>query len=645
MAKAKQPERPTAPRRLVQKTTAAFKLLEKKKPAEAVKLLVEMDHDYPNCPEVLKCLVNAYYDLGDLHNYEQAIRRLVRLDGRDPDLHFGLAGSYLVNARPAMALQAFREALRRWPNYSRAAEARQEIARLEQIMQTQAAEVNLPETQAFELILQHEEVRYCLVHTEYQRGKRVALKLLHDFPNFVPGLNNLSQLYAIEGEIDKAIQTAEQVLALESENIHALSNLARLHFLRGRPAQASEYAHRLKQSTASSADRWGKMGEALTFLEDDEGVLELYQQAKTAGELEPPGTDEVFYHLLATAACRLGNETAARQYWEKALKINPNFDWALENLEDMKKPDDQRNGPWAYPFENWLLGPVAIELSIYLNNQKRSARKEEVQAAMSCFFEEKHPEVIFLAPHLVERGDANAREFVVRLAAVSGHPVLLKAAKSYILGKTGTSAGRIQAAKTLSEAGLLPSGTVRMWSEGKWNKITLLSLEISPEPDKSNRPGKVQELYEQAYDALNDDDGQRAQVLLEQAVALCPDDPGLLNNLALAFEKQGQSQKARQMILDIHARFPDYFFGILGVASLAMKAGDLDKAHTLLNGLMQRKRMHTSEFTALCRVQIQVWLADGKREEARTWVGLWERADPKNPNLAHYRLLVGGKKK
>jgi tetratricopeptide (TPR) repeat protein len=641
VTKSKRPGRSTPSRKLVEGTSKAFELLENGKAGEALEILVELDRTYPNTPEVLGGLVNVYYDLKDLHNYEHAIRRLARLDRRDPDIIYGLAGAYMVNGRPALAIQAFQEALRRWPTHPRAKEAHKGIPLLENALREQTTGLNLSEAQSFDVLLQHDELRYCLAHGEYQQGRRVAEKLLRSFPDFVPALNNLAQIFAVESEFDQAIHTSLRVLEIEPENIHALSNLARLHFLGGHPEDAAQFAQRLKRSQADAAERWTKIAEALTFLEDDEGVLDLYKRAKAADELEPSHVDEIFFHLLAVAAYHQGKQKDARIYWQKALKINPQFEWALENVEDLKKPVDDQSGVWAYPFESWLLDSAVHDLASQLEKLKRATKKSDVQTMLAHFFEEKHPEVFFLAPHLVKRGDARARDFVTRVAAVTGHPALVSAAKEYVFGKRGSFQERFQAAKILSEADLLPSGEIQMWSAGEMSEVMLLNIEVSPEPEASKLPERVQELAEQAFQALRDRDGLRAQGLLEQALALWPDDPSLVNNLGLALEMQGQSKRSRQMIRELNSRFPDYFFGVIAIAGLEIEKGELDRAHQLLNGLMQRKKLHTSEFTALCRAQIQVWLAENKRKAARSWLEVWEKADPDHPDLKIYRRKVG----
>jgi tetratricopeptide (TPR) repeat protein len=271
---------------------------------------------------VLGELVNAYSDLKDALGYEHAIGRLIRLDPRDPDLNYGLATAYLMNDRPVLALQTFQDALRRWPSHPNADLVRKDIPRIEGMLKEHATDLKLTEDLAFDLLVQHDELRYNLAHREYFKGRQVAEKLLHRFPKFVPALNNLAQIYAMEGNFDQAIRTSLGILDFEPDNIHALSNLTLLYYLSGHPAEADQFAQRLKDSRSEATDHWTKIAEAQTFLEDDAGVLSLFDRAKAAGELEPPFTDEIFYHHLAAASYFQGKEKDARKFWQKALKIS-----------------------------------------------------------------------------------------------------------------------------------------------------------------------------------------------------------------------------------------------------------------------------------------------------------------------------------
>ena len=644
MPKKKTAGSPTPSHRFVAQLSIAEALLEKSQAAKALPILEKLNKTRSNNPDVLAPLAQTYFDLHDLNGYERALRQLYKLKPRSPDVALSLAGAYFANDRPALALRAFQEYLHRWPGHPGVVDARKAVVALDKEVREQIEKTGLDEEAAEELLLQHEELRFCLENGQFQQGKRIAERILRLHPGFIPALNNLGQICAVQGEIGQAIEIAHKVLAIQSDNIHALSNLARLHFLSGQPLEAEQYATRLKASEAEAVDRWTKIAEALTFLGEDDGVLALYQQAKGAGDLKSGNVDEIFYHLIAVSACRLGQEKKARGYWKESLRINQNFDWARQNLADLDKPPKNRHGPWAYPFESWLLGATVQDL-LRLMDQHKSARKKTGFQEFISQFLEKHPQIIFLAPHLIDRGDEKACEFVFRLAAVSGHPEMMRIAKSFLTGKRGSIDLRMQCAKVLSEAEMLPSGSLRMWTGYDWSDTLLLNFEIDPEPEENQLPKAVEKLSRQAWEALKEQDGSRAQAILEEALTLWPEDPHLMNNLALAYEIQGQSDKAHQMITEIHSRFPEYLFGIAGVARLAIDDGNLEQAHDLLDSLMQRKKMHPSEFNALCMAEIELWLAEGKPDAAQTWVEMWERIDPENPELPRFRRRIGKRRR
>lgn len=631
---------PSLPRRMVEDLYQASQLLEDGKPAEARQILLELDRRYPGHASVLGLLVDACYDLKDMRGYEEACYRLCKLSPDEADLTLAMAGAYLANFRPALALQVFEKFLRRWSQDERAGDARQTAAQLRQALKEELQELDLPEAEALELARLNEEVRFFMDHALYPQGRQAAEKLLKRSPAFTPALNNLSQIHALQGDSKSAMALCRKALEIEPDNVHALSNLARLLFLSGQPEEAARVAERLKASQAHAADFWAKKAELFAIMGDDQAMLELYRQAKAAGALKQQDNNPLFLHLAAVAYWQQGNEKEARRLWKEALKLEPAFDLPQQQLQDLDQPPARRHGAFAFPLNVWVSEAVFRELSRAVEQAARRKREDAVRVAANQFLQ-KRPELISLAPHLLQRGDPLGRDFVIRLADISRHPDLLAALKDFALGQRGADEQRLKASQIVSEAGLLPSGAVRIWMQGEWRDVLLMNFEIGDEVEESLLSPEVTPLAEEAYHALRDDDPERAQQLLEQAIALQPDSPSLLNNLAMALDKQGENEKARAMLVDIHRRFPDYFFGIVGMARLATLEGDFEKARTMLNGVMQRKRLHYSEYDALCAAQIDLSLAEKNMEAARSWFEMWEGVDPENPKLNTYRLRLG----
>ncbi len=640
MAKKKASQRtmpPPLPRRVVEGLYEAERLLDKRQPEAARQLLEDLDHERPGLAPVLELLVNACVDLQDMQGYEWALYRLLKIDQSDPDAALGMAGAYMANFRPALAAQAFQRFLSRWPDHERASEARKTLAKIQAALHEEMDELNLRESEMDDLALQNEEVRFFMDHQQYRQARQVAEKLLKKYPSFVPAINNLSQVHALQGEAGQAIALSERVLEIAPDNVHALSNLTRLLFLAGKLGEATQMAQKMKDSRARAADLWTKKAEALAYLADHDGLLELYHRSKPEGKSEESA---LFLHLIAVAMYTKGQEREARRLWRQALKIEPSFELARQNLDDLDRPIGERNAPWAFSLHYWITERTLRELYQTL---KTGARMKNEQAARgeAGKFLQQHPEIISLTPRLLTHGDAKCREFVLNLVRTTRDPALLRTLREFALGQRGSDELRMQAAELLSEEDILPSGSVRLWMKGEWRDILMFNFEITPEAEVSHKHPKVQALAEEAFYALREEDGRRAQELLEEAIALDPDSPSLHNNLAMAYEIQGQPEKAHAMIREIHARFPDYFFGIADAARLAIKDGDLDTAHELLNSLLERKRLHVSEFDTLCAAQIEAFLAEKNQEAARTWFELWERPDPENPKLDVYRWQVG----
>ena len=55
---------------------------------------------------------------------------------------------------------------------------------------------------------------------------------------------------------------------------------------------------------------------------------------------------------------------------------------------------------------------------------------------------------------------------------------------------------------------------------------------------------------------------------------------------------------------------------------------------------MSRKRLHHDELIAICEANIHLYLAQGKPDNARGWLTMWEQVDPENPKLEEWRLRL-----
>ena len=122
---------------------------------------------------------------------------------------------------------------------------------------------------------------------------------------------------------------------------------------------------------------WIKKAEELSYLGDDEGVLDTFTQAKVAGMLRRPYVELLIYHLAGVAAARLSQERQARHYFRQALRFQPSLSRAADNLADLRKPASQREGPGllasmnGYPPKPWRTWRPSLNRRLGPNKQTK----------------------------------------------------------------------------------------------------------------------------------------------------------------------------------------------------------------------------------------------------------------------------------
>jgi tetratricopeptide (TPR) repeat protein len=623
------------PRRLREGLEKAETLLDRQHPKEALELLHELDKKYPRSPDVLGLMANAHIDMQNQHGYLHVMCKMHDLNPNRAEVKLGLAGGYLSNGRLALALQTFRQFLKKWSNHERAMDVQETVSKLETGLADILSQLGLSIETGLEFAAKHEELQIMMEAGELKRCKQLAKQLINQKPDFIPPLNNLSQVYWLDGDLPAAIETAHKVLSIEPDNVHALSNLTRYLFMLGNIDESLGFAERLKESEANAADFWVKKTEALSFIGDNEGVLALLDQAIRSGETA--ALTATVYHQCAVAAYRNGKAIQARKHWQKALKLAPYFDLAIANLDELKKPLHLRLCPQAFSLEAWLPRGTIDKLT---SVTERAARKKDDQAfqkQINLYFDQ-HPELIQFVPSALKDGDALSRDLAIKLADMSAHPIVLANLKEFALGQNGPDDLRLEAVQTLSKHGVFKSGsTIEIWREGKLRPIMTMGMQINYDPpEKSPLKPAVQRLMEKAIYALNEEDGELAEKHLRKAVEIQPDDPGIVNNLAYALSLQGKSDESDALADSIPEKFPDYFFGWIISARRAMNKDDLETARKYIDKMMTRQELHVTEFSALCMCQIDFMIDDDKPEGALSWYEMWQHGYPDDPRLNDY---------
>ena len=594
----------------------------------------------PKNPEVLGFLANAYIDLENSRGYLHTLYKLHNLMPNRAEIKLGLAGACLANNYPAFALKTFHQFLKRWPRDERASDVQKTIHQIETSVTDDLNLFKLVSKEDLDLACQHEELQILMELGNFVRCRQLAKAILRKIPDFVPVLNNLSLINWLEGNLMEAVEVSRKVLDIQPDNIHALSNLTRFLFMQGKKEEAFAIAERLKNSRAEAAEPWVKKVEALSFIEDNEGVLALLDQAKRNGEASQ--LNGAVWHWCAASEYRRGNISAARAYWQKCLELAPYHSLAADNLKELEKPAYQRVCPQVFSLNAWLPERVIRDWVSVIHQNLRQT-EEKVQEKLNRFVAD-HPELLQFIPAAVSAGDRNSKEFALELADMISDPVTLDYLKEFGLGKDGPDDLRMKALQILSKNGVFESGQkIKLWSDGQWREILMHGFEIVNDASgESPLKPRVYPLMEKSLDALRGGDGATAEGYLRKALKIQPDEPSLHNNLALALNLQGRIAEADTLADQIVEQFPDYFFGQIIAARRAIDAEDFERAAAILGRLMETKRLHITEYSALCACHIDFLIAKADLEGVASWFQMWRNGYPEDPTLKRYEARFVG---
>jgi tetratricopeptide (TPR) repeat protein len=607
-------------------------LIERRRWPEAHAWLDDLCRTYPQRPVILRRLVEVAVAQDDAHTYQFGCEKLLALCPREPDLPHMLAVVYLRNGFLALAREMGRRALSRHPASSSADKTRAMLADLEQIIHLRAAEMGLDGADGVECLAIHDRVRSLLAMGHYARALEAAEQLLQRRPRFTPAYNNAAEACFHDGRLPQAIALVQRLLAFDPDNVFALANLVRFLCLSAKADEARRHADRLKSLMPAGKTHAIKQAEALTWLGDDAGVLAVFAKSRPLPVEEGPHDDALLYHLAAVAELRQGQEEQARGYWRSALNAAPELQLARENLDDLGLPAGERNAPWSYSFSDFvpkkLVGEMLTDLAPFWRRHGAEGDRPEAEPSLAS-----HPELEGLVPLLLDKSNKEGRELALRLAGLFRTPAMLQAVRDFALGRRGSDSLRMRAAHLADAAGLLPAGPMPLWFTGEPRNVALSHFEVHGEPiERTHAPG-VADLVKEGRDALNAGNFVKAERALARALALDPDDPVALNNLAQIFDAGGRRAECEALMLRLQERHPDYLFGRTAQASLAATRGDFDRARRLLEPVLARKRFHFSEFAALCLAQVNLLVAEGKHAPAQSWLDLWRQTIPDHPLL------------
>ena len=598
--------------------TRIAKMLDEDDYEEALPLLNDAVKKYPNEERFWDMLAFVGGELELTTVMQRAFAKLVQFQPNDSDVWHNLAVAYTMDFYPALAMQTFKEFARRFPFDSRCETALEFVAAAGRDVKGILKLYHLLDNKDGEKIaVLHDKVQLFMHHREYEKSIETATELIKMAPDFIAPYNNLSLAHFMSGKIEKALETAKLALAKQPENYHALGNTARYLAFVGKNDDAQNFANRLRLAEGEFPDIYDKKIETFAYLGDDEAIVEVYKEVEEKKiELNNEGFAK---NLAAFSFYQLGDEKKAKKLWKEAIKDD--CDEAEANLKELKLPVFERN-IFALGLRYWLPLTYINEWFNLIKDVKEDDNFEVNMDRKTSQFFNKNQYIINIFQIILERGDINAKEFIIRIINRLKKPEALEILKEFALGKIGSDSIRYQAAMVLKELKFIPNN-VQLWMKGKQSEFSLKSFFITGETliDK-NYPmkAKVTDLISNGVEARQNGNLELADQYFKKAQEIQPDHPVLLNNLLVNRQAKGEKFDIGKEVRDLQARFPDYFFGAVNLALFEVHNGNVEEAKRLIERFEDKEKWHISEFNNYSRLQIEICLSEKLYDGAKSWL-------------------------
>ncbi|TVR66619.1 MAG: hypothetical protein EA427_15940 [Spirochaetaceae bacterium] len=592
-------------------------------------------------PEFYPLLVSVINRLGlegatVLADVEEGVRKYPE----EPILLQILGMMYTETGYPLLGRELLNQVLEIAPRESRHKEGwydeefiRHVVEDVEESMPELLRETNLSWPADEEAACAAERVRRRTETGRFEESLDIARALLEQRPDQNSARNNLARALWELGQWEEAVEQQAESLRRDPNRLVGLSNMVRFCLLADREEEAYRWRdHASTVVVKDPADRFSRL-EIAALCRDDQEVLRLAEQFGRAEDFHGTGIYGPAMVLYGAGCARTGDSSGARRWWNRAARFDNARASAEIHLEEFDRPGDDRNDPWYFGFLELM--PNRVIRWITAGRRPPGTDQEYIRELLDAY-----PQIAASARYHLRTGDDMGRYFGLIMAEHTGAEWLAAEAARLVTGNVLRKDRKSQAMRFLADHGEMvleeetPEGS-------NTQTVRVHEFEISREPT-GETPPEVEALATEAHWLLREGDGAGAERLLRKALKTRDDHPAIWQNLAVAYEMQGKDEKAWKILKQTHERFPDYAFARYAVAvRLAREEGKVKEAFELLQPIMEQRKYHVSEFTALCHAMVLIHMADKKFDAALQWLDMWKDVEPDDPRLEDLTILDG----
>ncbi|MER2262436.1 MAG: tetratricopeptide repeat protein [Psychrobacillus sp.] len=200
------------------------------------------------------------------------------------------------------------------------------------------------DTPSSEALFQQEKARRFMEQGKFVEAVELLESIIADHPDFWAAFNNLALAYFYIGEEEQAKALLHQVLRENQGNIHALCNLAVIHYYEKNTEELEEITALLSKINPYFIEHRYKLGATFALIGKYEQAFKWLRSIQRKGFEADPG----FYFWLSHSAYFAGHEEVARNAWKALLKLDPEkagFEPWLPQMKELVEPnsEEQKN--------------------------------------------------------------------------------------------------------------------------------------------------------------------------------------------------------------------------------------------------------------------------------------------------------------
>jgi predicted Zn-dependent protease len=624
------------PQKIIQELEEIGSLIESEKDDQlqtAEERLVLLARKYPDTEVLYEMLNSIYLQTENAQGLLWSSKESLRLSPNNPIPKFLHANALLLNMKITEGIGHLRQIQKRWPKF----EAIEDINKiLDEFYKAtiEAKNINGTIDELIDLMREEDRIQQAFANHQYEKAEKIGDRILQRYPNYEYGHINLTLKELLTNRFSQALHYTNRLLKTDPANVSALSMLAEINFLTGRLDELETTLQKMRDLPAETPDKWSQLAFVLAFTGKLEELIALEAEIADLPANIQADIPADFYHFLAFAYARNGKNPPAKKYWKKALQIEPEFEIAQENLDELSKAKKDRHPAFAFEIFEFMDETFSDDFDGLIDEET-----EEFDPALCIKLLENYPRLYLIAPILMKYGTLRSVLTILELAFMTRDPQLMDVVETCWTNDIGGKLVRSYweamqigffekdedfadaAADNLMLSSNLPDGT------------TAFEMEIYTEPDIEDHHPKALEHANTGYQLINKGKFAQAQQEFEKALKIEPGAPYLINNLALSLAKQGMVQRAREIIEQLHVDRPEYLFAGINVAHTCIAEKNYPKAREILSLYIGRKRYHISEMTQLAIAEAHYWKAVNNPEQMNIWLDILEKMDPDHPEL------------